>query len=178
MTMKDLYFIDGYNIIFAWDELKQLARESLEHSRERLQSLLASYGKAKGIEIVVVFDAMHTDDDGKIQHIGADCTVLFTDKDETADSRIEKLVYTCRNRQRTIYVATSDGPEQFQVLGSGACRLSARELADDVRRVREEAKRYHVGNGGVADGSNRNEVVYRVRDRDVLKKLEELRRSK
>ena len=60
MTMKDLYFIDGYNIIFAWDELKQLARESLEHSRERLQSLLASYGKAKGIEIVVVFDAMHT----------------------------------------------------------------------------------------------------------------------
>lgn len=65
MTMKDLYFIDGYNIIFAWDELKQLARESLEHSRERLQSLLASYGKAKGIEIVVVFDAMHTDDDGK-----------------------------------------------------------------------------------------------------------------
>ena len=58
--MKDLFVVDGYNIIFAWPSLQSLARESLEHAREKLIDILASYGKSKGYMLVLVFDAMYT----------------------------------------------------------------------------------------------------------------------
>lgn len=60
--MKDLLIVDGYNIIFAWDELKKLAAQSLDHAREKLTDTLVSYGKAKGYKLVLVFDAMYTDE--------------------------------------------------------------------------------------------------------------------
>ena len=63
--MKDLYIIDGYNIIFAWKDLQTLADESLEHARQRLIDTIAGYGKIKGVEAVIVFDAMYTDEGGE-----------------------------------------------------------------------------------------------------------------
>ena len=134
--MKDLLIVDGYNIIFAWDELKKLAAQSLEHARAKLTDTLVSYGKAKGCKLVIVFDAMYTEETEKNMKIGRDCEIIFTDKEETADSRIERLVYEHRNDKRIIYVATSDGTEQIQVLGTGAYRMPARELAEDVERVK------------------------------------------
>lgn len=175
--MKDLFIVDGYNIIFAWPELQKLAKESLDHARERLIDTLASYGKAKGYVLMLVFDAMYTEEDAKSRRIGADCEILFTDKDETADSRIERIVYEHRHERRSIYVATSDGPEQNQVLGSGAYRVPARELAEDVERVRQETQAYdhrHV----LSRQASRNEVFSHVQNQDVLAKLEEIRRSK
>lgn len=175
--MKDLYFVDGYNIIFAWDPLKKLADESLEHARQKLIDILTGYGKIKGIELVLVFDAMYTDEAAKEEKIGGDCTVVYTDKEEMADSRIERLVYEQRHRRRSIYVATSDGTEQLQVLGSGANRVSARELADDVERMKKEASRYRHDNSQLETGT-RNEVVHYVRNSEVWEKLEKIRRSK
>ncbi len=175
--MKDLLIVDGYNIIFAWDDLKKLAAQSLEHAREKLTDTLASYGKFKGYMLILVFDAMHTEENAKCMTIGKDCTVLFTDKEETADSRIERIVYEHRNDRRVIYVATSDGPEQTQILGTGAYRVPARELAEDVERIRREAAAYDHRNV-LRDQTHRNEVVYRVRNEDVLKQLEKIRRSK
>lgn len=175
--MKDLLVVDGYNIIFAWSSLQPLARESLEHAREKLIDILASYGKSKGYMLVLVFDAMYTEETEKSMKLGRDCEIIFTDKEETADSRIEKLVYEHRNERRSIYVATSDGPEQNQILGTGAYRVTARELAEDVQRSRQEMKQYEYTNV-LTEGSSRNEVVYHVKNGDVLEKLEKIRRSK
>lgn len=175
--MKDLLVVDGYNIIFAWPSLQPLARESLEHAREKLIDILASYGKSKGYMLVLVFDAMYTEETEKSMKLGRDCEIIFTDKEETADSRIEKLVYEHRNERRSIYVATSDGPEQNQILGTGAYRVTARELAEDVHRSRQEMKQYEHTNV-LTEGSSRNEVVYHVKNGDVLEKLEKIRRSK
>ena len=169
--MKDLFIVDGYNVIFAWDDLKCLAKESLEHARERLINTLASYGKAKG------YDAMYTEETEKSMRIGRDCEIVYTDKDETADSRIERLVYEHRNDQRHVYVATSDGPEQNQILGTGAYRIPARELRDDVERTKKETEAYASGHHDHKQ-IDRNEVVYRVKNKDVLEKLEKIRRSK
>lgn len=175
--MKDILVVDGYNIIFAWPDLKQLAHESLEHARHRLIDRLASYGKIKGYKLIIVFDAMYTEEGEKNEKVGKDCDIIFTDKEETADSRIEKLVYEHRHEHRSIYVATSDGPEQNQILGIGAYRVPARELAEDVARARKEAAQYDHKNV-VTQSNSRNEVVYHVNDKDVLEKLEKIRRSK
>lgn len=174
--MKDLYIIDGYNIIFAWKDLQTLADESLEHARQRLIDTIASYGKIKGVEAVIVFDAMYTDEGAKEEAVGKDCHIVFTDKDETADSRIERLVYEHRRERRSLFVATSDGTEQQQILGSGAYRVSARELAEDVARMKHEEKRYVHSEVHLPGG--RNEVVHRVKNTDVWEKLEKIRRSK
>lgn len=174
--MKDLYIIDGYNIIFAWKDLQTLADESLEHARQRLIDTIAGYGKIKGVEAVIVFDAMYTDEGAKEESVGKDCRIVFTDKDETADSRIERLVYEHRRERRGLFVATSDGTEQQQILGSGAYRVSARELAEDVARMKHEEKRYVHSEVHLPGG--RNEVVHRVKNTDVWEKLEKIRRSK
>ncbi len=175
--MKDLLIVDGYNIIFAWDELKKLAVQSLEHARARLTDTLVSYGKARGLKLIIVFDAMYTEEAEKSTNIGGDCQVIFTDKEETADSRIERLVYEHRGEKRIIYVATSDGSEQIQVLGTGAYRMPARELAEDVARVKKETAAYDHRNV-LKSGGSRSEVACRVRNEDVLEKLEKIRRSK
>ncbi len=175
--MKALFFVDGYNIIFAWDSLKTLAHWSLEHARQRLIDMMAAYGKIKGVELVLVFDAMHNDEAAKEEQIGKECTVIYTDKEEMADSCIERLVYAHKGDGRSIYVATSDGTEQNQILGSGACRVPARELAEDVARMNREAQRYGHDNSRL-ETRNRNEVANHVRNRDVWEKLEKLRRSK
>lgn len=175
--MKELFIVDGYNIIFAWPHLKRLADESLDHAREKLVDTMASYGKAKGYALIIVFDAMYTDEDAKSRRIGTDCEILFTDKEETADSRIERIVYEHRNERRSVYVATSDGPEQNQILGSGAYRVPARELWEDVERVRKETAAYDH-QSVLTKQSSRNEVFSHVKNQDVLAKLEKIRRSK
>lgn len=172
--MKTLLFVDGYNVIFAWESLKKLAQESLEHARARLIDTIANYGKSQGYEVVIVFDAMYTEDDAKSEQIGRDCQIIFTDKEETADSCIEKLVYGHRNERRTIYVATSDGPEQNQILGAGAYRIPAKELERDVLRAKKEQFAYDHRN--VFNGV-RNEMSGHIKG-DVLAELEKLRRKK
>ncbi|KMO87101.1 hypothetical protein AB840_04255 [Megasphaera cerevisiae DSM 20462] len=175
--MKELLIVDGYNIIFAWASLKKLADESLDHARETFINTMAGYGKSKGYQLILVFDAMYTEETEKSMKIGRDCEIIFTDKEETADSCIERLVYGRRGERRIVYVATSDGPEQNQILGTGAYRITARELAEDVERVRQEVAAYDHRN--VLKGSqSRNEIVYRVQDANVLQKLEKIRRSK
>ena len=82
--MKELFIVDGYNIIFASTELKALANDSLDHAREKLIDTMANYGKVRGYELVLVFDAMYTEEGAKSRKIGKDCEIIFTDKEETA----------------------------------------------------------------------------------------------
>ena len=119
--------MDGYNIIFAWDELKDLARENMDSARGILLDKLCNYQGMKQIEVIAVFDAYRV-----IGH-ETECFdyhnihVVFTKEAETADQYIEKFAHTNASKYQ-VTVATSDGLEQVIIRGEGCRLLSARDL--------------------------------------------------
>ena len=126
--------VDGYNIIYAWDELKHLAQDSMDVARQMLIDLLSNVQGYKNNIIIVVFDAY------KVPRGKADIVrenniyVVYTKEAETADAYIEKTTYEL-GRHHRVRVATSDGAEQLIILGHGALRLSARQLHDEVEQI-------------------------------------------
>ena len=128
--LKTYLIVDGYNIIYQWEDLNEIAKENLEIAREKLISSIQSYATLKGYYFIVVFDAYNVND--KIKQVKLENgSVIFTEKYQTADSYIEKLVYDMP-KVYEIYVATSDSTVQRMILGSGAHRISALELQQDV----------------------------------------------
>ncbi len=128
--------IDGYNIIFAWDDLKKIAQESLEAARNALLERICAYKVFKAYEIIVVFDAYKVKGNrGEVEKING-VTVVYTKESQTADAYIEKAVKEL-SRSYKVTVATSDGLEQIIIFGSGAYRMPARVLLEDVERVEE-----------------------------------------
>ena len=126
--------VDGYNVIFAWDDLKALARESLDGARARLMELLSNYRGFKKCEVILVFDAWKvphgTGDVAKFHNI----YVVYTKEAETADAYIEKATYEIAKKHR-VRVVTSDGVEQLIILGHGALRVSARSFRAELNEV-------------------------------------------
>ncbi|WP_042227033.1 NYN domain-containing protein [Paenibacillus popilliae] len=136
---RDVLLVDGYNMIGAWHELKQLADRRLEDARDCLLDNLADYQAYSDRRVIAVFDAY------RVSGLGATYTqgkieVCFTKEKETADECIERLVKELSHRRRRIYVATSDMTEQRVVLGFGALRISARELRLIVEQSRREVE--------------------------------------
>ncbi|ARJ51082.1 NYN domain-containing protein [Staphylococcus lutrae] len=127
--MKDYYvIIDGYNMIGQSPELSRLAKESLEEAREKLLIEISNYSAVTKGEIVCVFDAY---DRGtpQTEYVYHGVKVIFTKENETADSFIERYVYNIYNKHTThITVVTSDMSEQHAIFGTGAYRLSSREM--------------------------------------------------
>lgn len=177
--MKDLLIVDGYNVIHAWPELKKTYSESMEHARDQLIDIISNYGKFKGIKVIIVFDAMYTVADANSYTMGDDCEIIFTAKGETADTYIERLAYIQKDKRRIVYVATSDGFEQQQILSTGAYRLSSRELHGEIKQMKKEMDHYKHTPGSISpiQGSF-NELKENVRNKVVLDKLEQLRRQK
>ncbi len=139
---EGLLIVDGYNIIHAWDELRKLGEElDLEAARDRLLHILANYSGESRLQIIVVFDAYQTERLTSSVRKESGVDVVFTPKGMTADTYIEHLVENMDTRNYPVQVATSDAAEQSMVLGSGAVRLSARELrlrcGEAVRRQQE-----------------------------------------
>jgi predicted RNA-binding protein with PIN domain len=133
--------VDGYNIIFAWDELKKIAEKDLEAARNRLTDILCNYRGYKQCELILVFDAYKVKgNDREIEKIN-NISVVYTKEAETADMYIEKVTRELGKKHR-VRVATSDGTEQIIILGSGAYRMSAAELYEDVKRVEKEIMEY------------------------------------
>lgn len=133
--------VDGYNIIFAWDELKEMAQNSLEAARNRLIDILCNYRGFKQCELIIVFDAYKVKgNDREIERIN-NINVVYTKEAETADMYIEKATRELGKKHR-VRVATSDNTEQVIIMGGGALRMSAEELYADVRRVDEEIKNF------------------------------------
>ena len=126
--------VDGYNIIFAWEELKELAREDLDSARARLIQLLCNYQGYRRCELILVFDAYKVKGNpGTVErHHGI--SVVYTKEAETADMYIEKVTHHLAKEHR-VRVATSDGLEQIIILGHGAVRVSARQFQEEVRQV-------------------------------------------
>ena len=123
--------VDGYNIIFAWDELQRLAAQDVAAARGALIDILANYQGFRKCRVIVVFDAYKVKGNpGSVQTVHG-IKVVYTKEAETADTYIERATYELR-RERRVRVATSDGPEQVVILGHGALRVSARAFHAEV----------------------------------------------
>ncbi len=132
--------VDGYNLIFAWDELKKLAADNLEGARQALADLLCNYRGFHDCQVILVFDAY------KVPHGTGEVSryhniyIVYTREAETADMYIEKTTYQMA-KQRRVRVVTSDGAEQLIILGHGALRVSARSFREEVERTNGEIRR-------------------------------------
>ncbi|MDW0109974.1 NYN domain-containing protein [Sporosarcina aquimarina] len=131
---KDILLVDGYNIIGAWPELRELKRLKLAEARDRLIEQLAEYQAYKGWKVILVFDAYLVPGIENKQR-RANVEVVFTRENETADERIEKLVSELLGRRVELHVATSDLTEQWMIFGQGALRISARELEIEMKEI-------------------------------------------
>lgn len=135
---NEYLLVDGYNIVFAWEELKIIAETSLSDARSRLLEILSNYQGIKGIEILVVFDA-HLQKGGLTHEVYHNIHVIYTPESQTADHFIER--FTAKNaKQYKIKVATSDSLEQTIILGRGAERVSALGLLTEVKNAKETLK--------------------------------------
>ena len=123
--------MDGYNIIFAWEELKSAARDSLDAARKLLLDLLSNYQGFRRCQVIVVFDAYKVKGNPGSTERYHNIHVVYTREAETADTYIERVTYEIGRRHR-VRVATSDGPEQLIILGHGALRVSAESFRQEV----------------------------------------------
>ena len=141
--MADYLLVDGYNIIFAWPELKQLADTNLDSARLKLQDILSNYQGFRRCRIILVFDGY------KVKGNPGDIIqyhnihVVFTKEAETADQYIEKVTQEI-GRTHHVRVATSDRLEQVIILGKGAVRLSARDLKKEIQETNQEIRSQHL----------------------------------
>lgn len=131
--------VDGYNIIFAWDELNRLANSSLEDARRRLIELMQNYQGMKRIKVIVVFDAHHVKGSTEKKLKYDNIYVVFTKEAQTADSYIERTANVLKKNYK-VTVATSDNMEQIIIMGRGAERMSASELERDVKLVKKQIR--------------------------------------
>ena len=129
---KEYLLVDGYNMIFAWDELKKAAAEDL--ARQQLMDLMCEYRGMMNCEVILVFDAYKIKGNAGSAEKYRNIYVVYTREAQTADSYIEKMTFDTKGRVR-VRVATSDGPEQTIVLGNQALRVSAREFHREVNGV-------------------------------------------
>ncbi len=141
VVLGDEYLlIDGYNIIFAWDELKMLAKGSLDLARQELINRLCNYQGFCGTKMILVFDAYKVKKNPGTVEDHRNISVVYTKEAETADSYIQKVSKELSKKHR-VRVATSDGPEQMIILGNGALRVPAaafkKELYDAECAIRE-----------------------------------------
>lgn len=135
--------VDGYNVIFAWDELKDLASENLDLARLRLMDRLSNYQGQKGETVILVFDAYRVTGNRGSSFRYHNIYVVYTKEAETADQYIEKLVHEIRPKYE-VTVATSDVLEQVIIMGKGAKRLSAEGLLLEVEALESQYKAQYM----------------------------------
>lgn len=170
---KEYLLVDGYNIIHAWEDLKKIMLEqSLENARDKLVSILSNYQGAKGIELIIVFDAhLVKGNRGNIEKIGK-TYVVYTKEAETADNYIERVTKDLV-KDYNVKVATSDRLEQTIIMGAGAIRVSATELRQDVRFTAKKVRRTIEEMKPI-----KNNMLFDNLDAKTAKWFEEMRQNK
>lgn len=133
--------VDGYNVIFAWDELKKIAVENLDAARRRLMDILCNYAGYRKCVPILVFDAYRVKGAGREQETWHNLHVIYTREAETADMFIERATHELAKNHR-VRVVSSDGAEQIIILGNGALRVSARAFEREVRAVEAEIREF------------------------------------
>ena len=133
---KEYLLVDGYNVIFAWDDLKALAAVNIDSARDKLIDVMSNYQGYVGCELILVFDAYKVKQNpGSITKHG-NIHVVYTKEAETADMYIEKTTHEL-GRKYKVTVASSDGLEQLIIMGQGALRMTSRGLREEVERVNQ-----------------------------------------
>lgn len=131
---EEYLLVDGYNIIFAWEELRELSKVNMDSARVSLLEIMCNYQGFTGVQLIVVFDAYKVQGNKGSVEKYKNIYAVYTREAETADQYIEKTVHNIGKKHR-VTVATSDRLEQMIILGDGAVRLSAAGLKDEVERV-------------------------------------------
>lgn len=129
----EFLLVDGYNIIFSWENLAKTAKDNLDLARSQLINIMCNYQGFKNCNLILVFDAYKVKSDREVENYG-NVSVVYTREAETADMYIEKTAHKLSAENR-VRVATSDGTEQLIILGAGAVRVSAREFKMEVDEV-------------------------------------------
>lgn len=142
--VRDEYLlVDGYNIIFSWEELNELAKVNVESARTKLMDILSNYQGYKKMNLILVFDAYRVGGgQGSVQKYH-NIYVVYTKEAETADQYIEKTVHAI-GRKYNVTVATSDALEQVIILGQGGRRMSAHDLEEEIIAMRREIREQYT----------------------------------
>ena len=141
----EILLVDGYNVLYAWDEWKDLLQDSFEAARTQLTELLCDYAGMTGREVILVFDAYKVKGNPGSAERYRNIYVVYTREAQTADAYIEKTTLLARSRAR-VRVVTSDRPEQLIALGNEALRTSAREFRREVAGVEGDIAEYLAKN--------------------------------
>ncbi|MDE6751131.1 MAG: TetM/TetW/TetO/TetS family tetracycline resistance ribosomal protection protein [Lachnospiraceae bacterium] len=136
---EDYLLVDGYNIIFAWEELSELAKSNLDSARGKLMDILSNYQGYRKMTLILVFDAYKVKGNPGSVFSYHNINVVYTKEAETADQYIEKVTHEIGRKHR-VAVATSDGLEQLIIMGQGARRISARELKEEIMSTNQELR--------------------------------------
>ncbi len=141
VARDDYLLVDGYNIIHAWDELADIAKDDLNAARETLINLMSNYQGVRKCHLILVFDAYKVKGNpGSVEKV-YNIHVVYTKEAETADMYIEKASYDL-SREHRVKVATSDGLEQMIILGHGAERLSANDFKWEVEQATRQIEEF------------------------------------
>ena len=135
---KEYFLVDGYNVIYAWEELKALAKDNIDGARGRLLDILCDYQAMRRCCLIVVFDAYRVKGHKTEIMDYHNIHVVYTQEAETADQYIEKFAHE-NGRKYRVTVATSDGLEQIIIRGQGCALVSARELLEEIKQAKENA---------------------------------------
>lgn len=138
-------FVDGYNIIFSWENLKKIATYSLEDARKKLLDTLSDYQGYADCELVVVFDAHNVPESPGSIGPYDNLTVIFTKEDESADNYIERCARLLA-RNYKVRVATNDNLQQVMISGKGALRITARDLYEEILSLKNVQKTKYINN--------------------------------
>lgn len=133
-VLEEYLLVDGYNIIFAWDQLKELARVNMDSAREALIEILSNYQGYKNCHVIVVFDAYRIKGGERRFERHENVDVVYTKEAETADMYIEKTAHE-KSGEYLVRVATSDRLEQLIIVGNGAFKVSADEFRLEVEQA-------------------------------------------
>lgn len=138
-TKQEYLLVDGYNIIFAWEELRELAKVNIDSARDRLMDICSNYQGSRGCTLILVFDAYKVKGNPGTVMKYHNIYVVYTKEAETADQYIEKTVHEM-GRKHNVTVATSDGLEQMIIWGEGAARLSAAGFYEAVEEAGRQTR--------------------------------------
>ncbi|MBR3645311.1 MAG: TetM/TetW/TetO/TetS family tetracycline resistance ribosomal protection protein, partial [Lachnospiraceae bacterium] len=166
--LQEYVIVDGYNIIFAWSDLKSLAAKNIDSARDKLIDYMSNYQAIKNVNVIIVFDAYKVkgrkSDENKYKNL----SVVYTGEEQTADAYIEALAHKM-GRKYDVTVATSDGLEQVTVLSQGCRTISATELKADM-----EYHRKQISEKALDQTSQKNYLLDNISD-EVAQFLESLK---
>lgn len=135
----DYLLVDGCNIIFAWEDLRDLAQADFHAAQSKLMDILSDYQGIKGCILILVFDAYRVEGHPEETFRYHNIHVVYTKEAETADQYIERTVHKI-GRKHNVTVATSDGLEQIIIMGQGAARISARGFKEEIESAKKQLR--------------------------------------